>query len=242
MRSITFELCAETLQACLAAREGGANRIELCSALSEDGLTPSHGFIQAAVRQSGLPVYVLLRPRTGDFIYSDPEFALMREDLLHARALGASGFALGILHADGAVDLKRTRELVELAAPLEVTFHRAFDLTPLLDKALEDVIAAGCRRVLTSGGECDVVAGSANLARLVERAGERVDIAVGGGLRQDNAATVAQATHACHFHGSVRKRVANAVNGSRFAQSFANKYAVEPDDIRAIITSLYGRS
>jgi len=238
MRSITFELCAETLQACLAAREGGANRIELCSALRKDGLTPSHGFVQAAVKQSGLPVYVLLRPRTGDFVYGDAEFALMREDLLHARTLGASGFALGILRSDGTVDLKRTRELVELAAPLEVTFHRAFDLTPSLDEALEDVIATGCKRVLTSGGEHDVVAGSGSLARLVESAAERVDIAAGGGLRLDNAAKVARATHAHHFHGSVRKIVANAVSASGLAQWFTNEYVVEPNDIRAMIDAL----
>src|SRR5215475_7929784 len=128
MRRITFELCAESLEACLVAREGGADRIELCSALSEDGLTPSHAMIRAAVQRSGLPVYVLLRPRGGDFVYDDGEFALMREDLLHARDLGASGFAVGVLRANGSVDVERTRELVELAAPLEVTFHRGFDV------------------------------------------------------------------------------------------------------------------
>src|ERR1700754_2090772 len=210
MRTITFELCAETLDACLAAREGGADRIELCSALSEDGLTPSHALIHAAVERSGLPVYVLLRPRAGDFLYNEDEFALMREDLLHARELGARGFALGFLRADGTVDVERTRELVELAAPLEVTFHRAFDLTPSLDAALEDVIAAGCRRLLTSGGERDVAAGAGNLARLVQRASGRIDVAVGGGLRLRNAASVAQATKADHFHGSVRRRVERA--------------------------------
>ncbi|HEY2039940.1 MAG TPA: copper homeostasis protein CutC, partial [Edaphobacter sp.] len=151
-RDITFELCAETLQACFVAKEGGADRIELCSALSEDGLTPSHGLIRAAVEHSGLPVYVLLRPRSGDFLYSDKEFALMQDDLLHARSLGARGFALGILHPDATVDIERTRKLVELASPLEVTFHRAFDLVPSLNQALEDVIASGCGRVLTSGG------------------------------------------------------------------------------------------
>ena len=237
MREITFELCAETMQACLAAREGGAARIELCSALSEDGLTPSHGFIQAAVKESGLPVYVLLRPRAGDFVYSDAEFALMREDLLHARALGASGFVLGILRADGTIDAERTRELVELAAPLEVTFHRAFDLTPSLDGALEDVIATGCRRVLTSGGERDVVAGSGNLARLVVRAAGRIDIAVGGGLRLDKATFVARATQARHFHGSVRRRV-EIVRTNGLSQSFITEYVVDSDDIRSIIEAL----
>jgi copper homeostasis protein len=241
MRTITFELCAETLDACLAARKGGADRIELCSALSEDGLTPSHALICSAVEHSGLPVYVLLRPRAGDFLYNEDESALMREDLLHARELGASGFALGFLCGDGTVDVERTRDLVELAAPLEVTFHRAFDLTPSLDAALEDVIAAGCRRVLTSGGERDVAAGADNLARLVEGAAGRIDVAAGGGLRLGNAGSVAQATKASHFHGSVRRRVERATVSGRqhLLDAFAGvQHVVVPEDIRAIVTAL----
>src|ERR1700678_1154508 len=127
MRKIIFELCAESTQACLAAREGGADRIELCTALSEGGLTPSQGLIRAAVLRSGLPVHVLLRPRGGDFLYTDDEFALKPEDPPHARTPGARGFVLGILRTDGTVDMERTRELVDRAAPLEITFHRAFD-------------------------------------------------------------------------------------------------------------------
>ena len=240
IREVSFELCAETLDACLAARDGGADRIELCSALSEDGLTPSHAFIRAAVEQSGLPVYVLLRPRGGDFVYNEREFALMRDDLLHARSLGVGGFALGLLRIDGAVDANRTRKLVELAAPLEVTFHRAFDATPSLDAALEDVIGAGCRRVLTSGGERDVVAGAPNLARLVERAGERIAVAAGGGLRIENAGFVATATQAKHFHGSVRRSVGKMTSSEREkAGPLATAmHIVDPGDIRAMIQAL----
>jgi len=238
-RAITFELCAETLQACLAAGEGGANRIELCSALSEDGLTPSHGLIRAAIEQSGLPVYVLLRPRGGNFHYTPEEFALMRDDLQHARVLGARGFALGVLHADRTVDFDRTRELVELASPLEVTFHRAFDLTPSLDQALEDVIAAGCKRVLTSGGERDVVAGSPNLARLVDRAMGRIDVAAGGGLRIANAASVARTTGIHHFHGSMR-RVGDTVADQQRRDVVASlqEFTVDSADVRAVIHEL----
>jgi copper homeostasis protein len=240
MREITFELCAETLDACLAAGEGGADRIELCSALSEDGLTPSHALIRAAVEQSGLPVYVLLRPRGGDFVYSEREFGLMHDDLLHARGLGARGFALGLLHPDGTVDVQRTRELVALAAPLEVTFHRAFDVTPSVDAALENVIATGCHRVLTSGGERDVVAGAAKLASLVERAGERIAVAAGGGLRIETADFVATATRARHFHGSVRRRVEGGPNFGRAKLSPlpATMHVVDSADIRAMISRL----
>ena len=239
-RAITFELCAETLQACLAAGQGGADRIELCSALSEDGLTPSHGLIRAAVERSGLPVYVLLRPRCGDFVYSDGEFALMQDDLLHARSLGAKGFALGVLRADATVDIERTRRLVELASPLEVTFHRAFDLVPSLDQALEDIVAAGCGRVLTSGGERDVVAGAAKLASLVKQAGDRIDVAVGGGLRTSNAASVALATGAEHFHGSVRSAqpAPSQERNGILNESAQSRFVVRAEYVRTMVNEL----
>lgn len=250
MGSIVFELCAESIQACLAAREGGAHRIELCSALSEGGLTPSHALISEAVQRSGLPVHVLLRPRGGDFLYTADEFQLMRDDLLHARRLGAKGFVLGILRSDGRVDTERTREIVELAAPLEITFHRAFDYTASLDRALEDIIASGCNRVLTSGGEPDVAAGAATLAHLVRLAAGRIEVAVGGGLRLHNAAGLAQFTGARHFHGSVRRP--QPVNGQHRSWAIedsgedsgpgetSTQYIVDPADVRAIIESLRG--
>jgi copper homeostasis protein len=224
----------------MAAGEGGADRIELCSALSEDGLTPSHGLIRAAVDCSDLPVHVLLRPRSGDFFYSDEEFALMQDDLLHARSLGAKGFALGVLLADATVDIERTRKLVELASPLEVTFHRAFDLVPSLDEALEDIVTAGCGRVLTSGGERDVVAGAAKLASLVEQAGNRVDVAVGGGLRIGNAASVAHATGARHFHGSLRtaQSVSLQERSGILNESVQSRFVVRAEDLRAMMREL----
>ena len=247
MRKIIFELCAESIQACLAARDGGADRIELCTALSEGGLTPSHGLTREAIRRSGLPVHVLLRPRTGDFLYTNDEFTLMCEDLRHARTLGASGFVLGILRADGTVDTQRIREIVELAAPLEVTFHRAFDYTASLEQALEDVIATGCRRVLTSGGERDVIAGADRLARLVELAAGRIEIAAGGGLRIKDAAVLARATRASHFHGSLRR---SEVGGSQYERPWvredadqfegAPRFVVDDADVRAMIDSLRG--
>jgi copper homeostasis protein len=242
-REIIFELCAESLQACLAAGEGGADRIELCSALSEDGLTPSHSFIEAAVERSGLPVYVLLRPRAGDFVYSDDELSMMGEDLLHARSLGASGFVMGVLRGDSTVDVERTREIVELAAPLEVTFHRAFDLTPSLDDALEDVIVAGCRRILTSGGKRDVVAGAGNLRKLAERAASRIVIAAGGGLRIENAAKVARESEVSRFHGSLRSSPSGAfANNQNVALPSAAKVTpcVYAEDIRALLKELHG--
>ncbi|WP_263367527.1 copper homeostasis protein CutC [Edaphobacter bradus] len=244
MRKIVFELCADSIDACLAARDGGADRIELCSALSEGGLTPSHGLIREALQRSGLPVHVLLRPRGGDFVYTHAEFDVMREDLTHMRRLGANGVVLGVLRADGTVDVERTRELVAMAGPLDVTFNRAFDHSASLEQALEDVIATGCRRVLTSGGKRDVVSGAKSLARLVNQAAGRIEIAVGGGLRLKNAASVARTTGARHFHGSLRRVAANSTRHEEscmpddvgpFTQS---RFVVETSDVRSMIEHL----
>lgn len=210
---IIFEVCAEEIAACLAAREGGAGRIELCSALSEGGLTPSHALARAAIERSGLPVYMLLRPRGGNFVYTTDEFALMERDLDHGRALGASGFVAGCLLADGRVDQPRMRALVERAQGLEVTFHRAFDETNDLEQALEDVIATGCRRLLTSGGAPDVEAGALQLSRLREQAAGRIAIAAGGGLRLENAFRVARTTGLRTYHGSLRSEAADGAKG-----------------------------
>ncbi len=149
MTTLQLEICAETLQACVAAREGGADRIELCSDLVEGGVTPSHGLIRRAILESKLPVHVMLRPRAGNFVYSAAEFDVICSDLEHAAQLGAAGVVCGILREDNTVDEEKTAKLAKLAGPMEVTFHRAFDETPDLAQALEDVIACGCRRVLT---------------------------------------------------------------------------------------------
>lgn len=234
LRPVVFELCAETMQACLAARAGGADRIELCSSLSEGGLTPSHGLVRQAVQQSGLPIHVLLRPRGGDFVYSDADFAVMLDDLAHVRTLGVRGVVLGVLLADGTVDVVRTRLLVELASPLEVTFHRAFDETPSLTDALEAVIAAGCRRVLTAGGEDNALAGSAVLQQLVLQASGRIDVAVGGGVRAANAAQLARSTGARHFHAALQPRDAG-VSGRPWRQTSSD---VQPVDVAAVIRQL----
>lgn len=207
---VSFELCAETLAACRAARDGGADRIELCSALKEDGLTPSHALINAAVKQNGPPVHALMRPRGGGFSYSESEMALLREDVLHARALGVSGVVIGILRLDGTIDVDRTSELVALAAPLEVTFHRAFDLASDRNNALEAVIATGCHRLLTSGGQRTALEGATTLELLVKAAGTRIEIVAGGGVRADNVAEIVKRSGVRHVHSSLRKKAEEA--------------------------------
>lgn len=242
MRKIVFELCAETIEACLSARDGGADRIELCSGLSEGGLTPSHGLVRSAVELSSLPVHVLIRPRGGDFFYSASEIAVMREDIAHVKVLGAAGVVLGMLTSSGTVDIAGTRSLVEFAHPMRVTFHRAFDATPSLRTALEDVIAAGCDRVLTSGGQRDVVAGAHSLAELVTQAGNRIDVAVGGGLRLQNAASLSRVTAATHFHGSLRRRLVAKASAADDTVSDSNgagsRYVVESATVSSVIQRL----
>ena len=241
MRNTIFELCAETIDACLAAKEGGAHRIELCSGLSDGGLTPSHGLVRAAVECSGLPVHVLLRPRGGGFLYTKAEIEVLREDIQHVRELGAVGVVLGLLRPDGSVDVEGIRELVQLAHPMKVTFHRAFDVTPSLPRALEDIIATGCDRVLTSGGQRDAMTGAGCVAELVAQADHRIAVAVGVGLRLKDAASLARLTGAAHFHGSLRRRLtaARPSNGAiDESRSFGARYAVDPEDIRSIIHQL----
>jgi copper homeostasis protein len=181
-RAVVLEICAESLESCLAARAGGADRIELCSSLLVGGLTPSHGLLRRALEQSGLPIHVLVRPRSGDFCYTEAETEIIRADIDHVKALGGSGCVIGALLPDGTVDVEQIKALVDYAAPLEVTFHRAFDHTPDLHEALEQVIASGCHRVLTSGGQPKALEGAPMLRQLVEQAAGRIRIAAGGGV------------------------------------------------------------
>ncbi len=242
MHEIIFELCAETIDACLAARDGGAHRIELCSGLREGGITPSHGLILDAVQRSGLPVHVLVRPRGGDFVYAASEIEVMRRDILHIKDLGAAGAVFGILQPDQRINVAATTALVQLARPLKVTFHRAFDSVPSLSQALEDVIAAGADRLLTSGGKPNVVAGAAALTELVRLAGQRIDIAVGGGLRLENAASLARTTHAKHFHGSLRglprQTSSPAEQAAESVPVGSHNHVVDADAVRTLIQRL----
>ena len=168
--NIEVEICTFSLESCLNAQQAGASRVELCSGMYDGGTTPSAAMIRMAREKLSIQLYVMIRPRGGDFLYSDLEFEVMKEDIRFAKACRADGVVLGILNADGSVDVQRTRELVELAAPLKVTFHRAIDMTRNMEEALEGIIEAGCYRVLTSGVQ--IMAGSgvnaANARALME--------------------------------------------------------------------------
>ncbi len=204
-----FELCAPSLAAAVAAERGGADRIELCSNLPVGGVTPDPFLLESVLAAISIPVHVLIRPRDGDFVFSADEFTLMRQQVEAVKVAGASGVAIGILLADGRVDVDRTRELADLARPMGVTFHRAFDETVDLDEALVAVIETGADLLLTSGGADDVMAGADSIASLRRRAGPRLEIMAGGGLRLANLSEIVLRTGVSSLHGSLTPQISH---------------------------------
>jgi copper homeostasis protein len=198
----TLEVIAYNIASCGIAQEHGADRIELCANPGEGGTTPSYGMIHAAKEKCRIPVFVMIRPRGGDFLYSDEEYSIMREDIIQCRDYGCDGVVLGLLNADGTVDIKRTKELVQLAYPMEVTFHRAFDRVKDAHQSLEDVIACGCTRILTSGLKPTAAEGVSLIRELVELADERIIIMPGSGVRSSNIEGLIELSGAVEFHTS----------------------------------------
>ncbi len=182
---IRIEVCVDSVESAVAAQQGGADRVELCDNLLEGGTTPSAGTIELARRHLQIGLQVIIRPRGGDFCYSDIEFEIMQRDITVAKELGANGVVIGILTPDGDVDVARTRTLIEAARPLNVTFHRAFDMVRDPDRALEELIELGIDRILTSGQEISVLEGIDVIAELVRKAGDRIIIMPGGGTERN---------------------------------------------------------
>lgn len=196
------EICAGSVQSAINAQLAGAQRVELCEGLVLGGTTPSFGTIALARKSISIDLNVLIRPRSGDFLYTDLEFETMKEDIRMAKQLGCNGVVCGILHADGSVDVKRTRELVELARPLSFTFHRAFDRASDPMKALDDVIATGADRILTSGQKAKAIDGAPLLKQLVEKAAGRIVIMPGSGVNAANILALAETgAQEVHFSG-----------------------------------------
>lgn len=194
------EAAVETLDSALAAERAGADRIELCDNLSDGGTTPGAGLIAAVAERTQLPVFVLIRPRAGGFVYSDDEFDVMIRDVELAGRMGIAGIVTGALTPDGRVDAERTHTLVKAAAGLPVTFHRAIDSAVDLPTALEEAIEAGASRVLTSGGAATALEGVDLIAALVDQARKRITIIAGGGIREHNVRDVIARTGVREVH------------------------------------------
>ena len=202
-----FEICANSVASCVAAQEGGADRVELCAGIPEGGTTPSYGMIRNARESISIALNVIIRPRGGDFLYNESEIQEMIYDIQTAKQLGADGLVFGCLNPDGTIDMKAMSRLMKAAGDTPVTFHRAFDHTNDPMKALEDIISLGCARILTSGCRPTALEGAELLSRLVKKAGERIIIMPGCGVRESNIAEIARLSGAKEFHFSARESV-----------------------------------
>lgn len=206
-----LEVAANSVASALAAQAGGARRVELCASLEAGGVTPSHGTIVRARDGLTIPLYVLIRPRAGDFVYDELELAAMLDDIAHCRSLGCDGVVVGALTPDGEVDRSACARCVEAADGMGMAFHRAFDLAADKAATLEALIDLGFERVLTSGGAPSAVAGAALLSRLVAQAGERITVMPGAGIEPGNLAALRELTQAREFHASATRRLPSAM-------------------------------
>ncbi len=200
-----LETIAFNIESCRIAQTAGAHRIELCDNPGEGGTTPSYGFIKAARQVLTIDLFPIIRPRGGDFLYSEQEFEIMKTDIQVCKNIGCDGIVFGILNEDATIDKSRCKILVQLAYPLSVTFHRAFDRVINPTQALEDVIECGFERILTSGFNPTVIEGNENLKKLIELADERIIIMPGSGVRSSNIKELVESSGAVEFHSSARK-------------------------------------
>lgn len=210
-RKILLEICTYSLEYAIAAQAAGADRVEFCASPPEGGTTPSAGAIELARKHLKIALNVLIRPRGGDSLYTAHEFDSMKEDIRLCKRLGVDGVVVGVLLPDGHVDRERSGELVDLARPMSVTFHRAFDMAADPFAALEDAIAIGCDRVLTSGQARSAMEGADLIGQLVQRAGDRIIVMPGAGVTDANLAELAARTNAREFHSSSRTVVPSAM-------------------------------
>lgn len=228
---INLEICANGVSSAVAAQEGGAIRVELCDNLGEGGTTPSYGQIALARKLLHIQLYPIIRPRGGDFLYTDLEFEVMKADIRECVKLGCDGVVIGILKADGQIDIARCAELVALAKPMGVTFHRAFDVCADPFRALEDINMIGCERILTSGCRQTAVQGATLITQIVRQAASRIEIMPGSGINENNVAALVRQTGATVFHTTAKNMFNSEMRYQNPDVSFsANDLALERTD------------
>jgi len=239
---ITVEIAVHTIDSALAAEAGGAHRIELFSNPIEGGVTPSEGLIAAVRENVTKPVHVMIRPRGGDFHYSDLEFDVMARDINMAKRLGANGVVFGLLNQDGTVDMDRTRQLVETARPLAVTFHRAIDLCCDLEKAVDGLVSCGVDRVLTSGGAATAVEGMNCIAKLVCIAADRITMTAAAGIKPENVRQIVRETGVTEVHAALRSTISGPMRFQKSRISFRHaapgtyeRLVVKQEDVRRLV-------
>ena len=237
---VSLEVCANSVTSAIAAQQGGAIRVELCENLPEGGTTPSFGQLILARKHLHIKLFVLIRPRAGDFLYTDLEFEIMQADVRNCIEAGCDGVVIGMLNADGSIDKPRCTELVRLAKQwgLGVTFHRAFDMCADQYQALEDIIEMGCDRILTSGGKSTAMEGASTLAHLVEKAAGRIIIMPGSGVSEKNVADLVHFTGVTEVHSSARSKVTSDMQYKNdhilMSDGFGDEYSIDVTDVERV--------
>lgn len=240
--SYIIEIAVTDYTSAASAAQGGADRIELCTALSEGGLTPSYALIETCKKDFNIPIFPIIRPRAGDFLYTDKEFEIIQKDVLLCKQLNCEGIVTGFLLENGDIDKKSISRITELAFPVQVTFHRAFDRCRDPFQALEDIIAAGCQRILTSGQKIKAMEGRELIKQLIDAAKGRIIIMPGSGVRKENIKELAEKTGAKEFHSSLAIFAASKMNFIHPAFALAEREfscaAVKPDDVHELREAL----
>ena len=230
-----IEICANSVQSAVIAQEGGAQRIELCCNLEQGGLTPSPGTMELARKWLAIEVFVLIRPRVGDFCYSDIEFETMLKNVLFCKELQMDGVVFGVLKADHTIDIERNKILLEAAKPMKSTFHRAFDCIPNPTEGLEQLIDLGFDRVLTSGQASTAVQGQSTIRQLVQQAANRIDILPGSGLNKENIKDFVSFTNVQEVHLSAKQAIPSGEGGF-----FAANYLQTSADLLKEVVEIIG--
>jgi copper homeostasis protein len=245
MKEIITEICSDSINSAKVAERAGGDRIELCQGLSLGGLTPSFALISECCKNLSIPVFVLIRPRSGDFYYSGSEYGLILEDIRFCRNAGASGIVAGFLNPDGSIDKQRLKEAVCMAKPMEVTFHRAFDMCRDWENSLEEIINCGCDRILTSGLHNTAAEGKDIIRKMVEKAGRRIKIVAASGITEKNVVEILNYTRCKEVHFSAKKMVESSmsyynplISGKEVENMGSGHYETSEESLRGILSAI----